>query len=97
MGASPLLLQQPGVGDRGGKGQPGPLGATHRGRWAGQDGEVPQANFVLQKPLWALSLPRVKSAFWGWLDDFFFSLKFYKPDFAHQKGAIHRMFCISSL
>lgn len=72
MGAPPLLLQQPGVGDRGGKGQPGPLGATHRGRWAGQDGEVPQANFVLQKPLWALSLPRVKSTFWGWLDFFFF-------------------------
>lgn len=95
MGAAPLLLQQPRVGDRGGKGQPGPLGATHRGRWAWQDGEVLQANFVLQKPLQALSLPRVKSTFWGWLD--YFLIKFYKPDFAHQKGAIQRMFFISSL
>lgn len=63
MGAPPLLLQQPGVGDRGGKG-------GDRGCGAGQDGEVPQANCALQKPLWALSLPRVKSTFWGWLDFF---------------------------
>lgn len=51
LGASPIAPQPPGVGDAG----KGPLGAA-------QDGEVPQANFVLQKcHRWAPSHPRVGS------------------------------------
>lgn len=46
-----------------------PRAQPRGGRWAEQDGEAPQANFLLQKPLchrrWAFSYPLVGSFFRG--------------------------------
>lgn len=55
---------------------------------------MPQANFVLQKPLRAFT-PTCEKHFLRVVGFFFFLIKFYKPDFAYQKGAIQRTFCIS--
>lgn len=59
------------------------------GRWVGQDGEAPQANFLLQKLLcrhgWALSHPHLGSFFGG---SGFFLNEILQAGFAHQKGAV---------
>lgn len=94
MGASSFLRQHPGW-VLGGKGRPGPLGAALWGRWAGQDGEEQQANFLVQKQLcrrgWVLSRPLLGS-FGAGLGFSLFLMKFCKPDLHIRKGLVKALF-----